>query len=95
MIHLILLLVQMIFVQALLKSGQQIMMAGVMLLVIGSAIYYPISLEKQKAFTDIYGEINLCKNSNYLSKTCLSLPMYPHLEEEDVLRVCKVIKKII
>ena len=62
---------------------------------IGSAIYYPISLEKQKAFTDIYGEINLCKNSNYLSKTCLSLPMYPHLEEEDVLRVCKVIKKII
>ena len=62
---------------------------------IGSAIYYPISLERQKAFTDIYGEINLCKNSNYLSKTCLSLPMYPHLEEEDVLKVCKVIKKII
>ena len=62
---------------------------------IGSAIYYPISLEKQRAFTDIYGEINYCKNSNYLSKTCLSLPMYPHLEEEDVLKVCKVIKKII
>ena len=62
---------------------------------IGSAIYYPISLEKQRAFTDIYGEINYCKNSNYFSKTCLSLPMYPHLEEEDVLKVCKVIKKII
>ncbi len=62
---------------------------------IGSAIYYPISLEKQKAFTDIYSETIHCKNSNYLSETCLSLPMYPHLEEEDVLKVCKVIKKII
>ena len=37
-------LVQMIFVQALLKTGQQIMMAGVMLLVLGSAIYYPVRL---------------------------------------------------
>ena len=62
---------------------------------IGSAIYYPISLEKQKAFTDIYGEKIYCKNSNYLSETCLSLPMYPHLEEEDVLKICKVIKNII
>ena len=55
----------------------------------------PAELEKQKAFTDIYGEKNYCKNSNYLSESCLSLPMYPHLAEKDVLKVCKVIKKII
>ena len=61
---------------------------------IGSAIYYPVSLEKQKAFKEFYSDKNSYKNSNYLSKSCLSLPMYPHLSADDVHHVCEIIKKI-
>ena len=61
---------------------------------IGSAIYYPISLEKQKAYKDIYSEKNRFPKSNKLTKLCLSLPMFPHLSENDVLIVCNAIKKI-
>ena len=61
---------------------------------IGSAIYYPISLEKQKAYKDVYNDTTECANSNYLSNTCLSLPMYPQLSEENVIKVCEVLKRI-
>ena len=61
---------------------------------IGSAIYYPVSLEKQKAFKKIYSDKSNYKNSNYLSNTCLSLPMYPHLPEDDVYQICEVIQNI-
>ena len=60
---------------------------------IGSAIYYPVSLEKQKAYKDIYNDHEEFKNSNYLAKTCLSLPMFPHLTEKDIIKICDVIKK--
>ena len=61
---------------------------------IGSAIYYPISLEKQDAYKNIYKEHDIFKNSNYLSSTCLSLPIHPFLSEKDALKVCDVIKNI-
>ena len=61
---------------------------------IGSAIYYPISLEKQDAYKNIYKEHDAFENSNYLSRTCLSLPIHPFLSEKDALKVCDVIKNI-
>ena len=61
---------------------------------IGSSIYYPVSLEKQKAYKNIYNDNENYKNSNYLSNSCLSLPMYPHLPEEDVHKICDVIRNI-
>ena len=61
---------------------------------IGSAIYYPISLEKQDAYKNIYNENEVFENSNYLSNTCLSLPIHPFLSEEDALKVCNVIRNI-
>ena len=61
---------------------------------IGSAIYYPISLEKQNVYKNSFNNKQNCINSNYLSNTCLSLPMYPHLSEENVIKVCDTIKKI-
>ena len=61
---------------------------------IGSAIYYPVSLEKQKAFKEVYNDKTIYKNSNYLSSSCLSLPMYPHLPEDEVHKICEVIKNI-
>ena len=62
---------------------------------IGSAIYYPISLENQKLYKDTFGESQQCTNSNFLSSSCLSLPMYPHLSEDSVFKVCDVIKKVL
>jgi dTDP-4-amino-4,6-dideoxygalactose transaminase len=61
---------------------------------IGSAIYYPISLEKQKAYTSNYQNLENYKNSNFLSNTCLSLPMFPQLAEENIIEICNVIKTI-
>ena len=61
---------------------------------IGSAVYYPVSLEKQKAYTEVYSDKAIYKNSNYLSSSCLSLPMYPHLSEDEVHKTCEVIKNI-
>ena len=61
---------------------------------IGSAIYYPVSLEKQKAFKEVYSDNTVYTNSNSLSRSCLSLPMYPHLPEDKVHKICEVIKNI-
>ena len=61
---------------------------------IGSAIYYPISLEKQSAYKYFFKDTSNYKNSNFISTTCLSLPMYPYLSENDVLSVCNTIKNI-
>jgi len=61
---------------------------------IRSAIYYPISLEKQDAYKNIYKEHEVFKNSDYLSNTCLSLPIHPFLSEADALKVCNVIQNI-
>ena len=61
---------------------------------IDSSIYYPISLEKQKAYKDMYNDKNNYENSNKLSNTCLSLPIYPHIPEEHIYKVCDVIKNI-
>ena len=62
---------------------------------IGSAIYYPLSLENQNVYKSTFKDGQICINSNYLSKTCLSLPMYPHLKEESVIYICDVIKKLL
>ena len=61
---------------------------------IGSAIYYPVSLEKQKAFKEVYNDKDSYNNSNYLSNSCLSLPMYPHLSDNDVHQICEIIQNI-
>ncbi len=62
---------------------------------IGTAIYYPISLEKQKAYKNQYTEKNRFSNSNKLTRNCLSLPMYPHIPEDHIHMICSAIKKIV
>ena len=62
---------------------------------IGTAIYYPISLEKQTAYKNQYAEKFRFSNSNKLTKNCLSLPMYPHLPEDHVHMICSAIKKTV
>ena len=61
---------------------------------ITSAIYYPLSLEKQIVFKNKYSDSCAYKNSNLIANTCLSLPMFPNLTQDEVKKVCKVIQNI-
>jgi len=58
---------------------------------ITSMIYYPMSLNKQKAFGKI-SEIRVpLNNSEYLADQVLSLPMHTELKDEDQVTICKAI----
>ena len=61
---------------------------------IGSAIYYPVSLEKQTIFENKYNCSSKYENSNLITNTCLSLPMFPELSIEEVKKICEVIQNI-
>ncbi len=49
--------------------------------------HYPIPCHLQKAFQYLGYKVNDFPNSEYLSKHCLSLPMYPEMEEKMVEKV--------
>lgn len=59
---------------------------------IPSMIYYPKPLHMQSVYKDhnIYSED--LKNAENLSRICLSLPMHPYLEREQIITVCNEIK---
>jgi len=60
---------------------------------IATAIYYPNPLHKQAAFTSPENNYSL-KNTEIICDKCLSLPMYPELENNQVERVCDAIKQL-
>ncbi len=51
---------------------------------IPTAIYYPLGLDKQKAYADIIGNNNTCPVSEALTKEVLSLPMHTELSEDQL-----------
>ena len=55
-------------------------------------IYYPKPLHMQSVYKDhiVYSED--LKNAENLSRKCLSLPMHPYLEREQIITVCNEIK---
>jgi dTDP-4-amino-4,6-dideoxygalactose transaminase len=59
---------------------------------IGSEIYYPLPMHKQKAFAASGSGVNLpvCDS---LEKEVLSLPMYPEMPRENVARVVDAVAK--
>lgn len=59
---------------------------------IPSMIYYPKPLHMQCVYKDhiVYSED--LKNAENLSRKCLSLPMHPYLEREQIITVCNEIK---
>ncbi len=67
------------FMQALSKAG------------VSSAIYYPIPLHRQEVFADNYRDISL-PVSESVAEQCLSLPIYPELESEQIHAIVDVIK---
>ncbi|WHY77371.1 DegT/DnrJ/EryC1/StrS family aminotransferase [Neobacillus sp. WH10] len=62
---------------------------------IPSMIYYVKSMHKQDAFSDLESDDREFDITNELCDTVLSLPMHPYLSEEEVNKVCGVIKQFI
>lgn len=54
-------------------------------------IHYPVAIHELKPYRE-YAEKNY-PNSEYHAKTCLSLPMYPTLSNEELKMVCDEIRK--
>jgi len=59
---------------------------------IASAIYYPIPLHKQEAINGLLTSTPNCPVSEELSESCLSLPIYPELDNDSIERIAGVIK---
>ena len=60
---------------------------------IPTAVYYKKPMHRQQAFADHLVEAVSCRNTNNICERCLSLPMHPYLEEEQIRAVCDGIKK--
>jgi dTDP-3-amino-3,4,6-trideoxy-alpha-D-glucose transaminase len=61
---------------------QQLQMAG-----IGTAVHYPAPVHQQPAYYH-YAKMASLPQTEQLATEILSLPMHPHLNEQDVARVC-------
>ncbi|MBR1514720.1 MAG: DegT/DnrJ/EryC1/StrS family aminotransferase [Bacteroidales bacterium] len=60
---------------------------------IPTAIYYPIPMHRQTAFSYINLDENQCPESDRLAHTVISLPIHPYLFEEDQDRICEAISQ--
>lgn len=58
---------------------------------IGCAVYYPVPLHKQPVFRDTHGHMQL-PVSEKIARHCLSLPIYPELADQQILRVTETIR---
>ncbi|MFO7859392.1 MAG: DegT/DnrJ/EryC1/StrS family aminotransferase [Ectothiorhodospiraceae bacterium] len=58
---------------------------------IACAVYYPIPLHRQPVFRDAYADVDLPR-AEWVAEHCLSLPMYPELTDEQILRVTETIR---
>lgn len=60
---------------------------------IASAVYYPIPLHKQKVFAEDQAGVSLPVTES-VAERCLSLPIYPELQNEDIERIVSVIRQV-
>ncbi|QIT55585.1 DegT/DnrJ/EryC1/StrS family aminotransferase [Aquisalimonas sp. 2447] len=58
---------------------------------IGCAVYYPVPLHRQPVFRDAYADVQL-PISERIAEYCLSLPIYPELTDQQILRVTETIR---
>jgi dTDP-4-amino-4,6-dideoxygalactose transaminase len=62
---------------------------------IPSMIYYVKPMHKQGAFNNCkYEDIDF-EVTNKLCDTVLSLPMHPYLSEDDVIKICNLIRRFV
>ena len=70
------------------RAGLQ---AALKALDIPTAIYYPIPMHRQTAFSYLNLDDNRCPVSDQLADTVISLPIHPYLSESDQDRVCDAV----
>ena len=58
---------------------------------IASAVYYPVPLHRQEAFRAGGARHGALPVSDGMAERVLSLPMFPEITEEEILRICDVI----
>lgn len=59
---------------------------------IPTAIYYPIPMHRQTAFSYLNLEDNRCPMADRLADTVISLPIHPYLSEADQDMICKAVR---
>lgn len=60
---------------------------------IASAVYYPVPLHRQQAFADAVA-MDL-PNAEAISRRCLSLPIFPELDDGRIDRICEVVGEVL
>lgn len=70
------------------RAGLQ---AALKALDIPTAIYYPIPMHRQTAFSYLNLDDNRCPVSDQLADTVISLPIHPYLNEADQDLICQVV----
>jgi len=60
---------------------------------IGTGIFYPIPLHKQKYIKDNFGEIS-CPVAEKLSKEVISIPVHPQLDNVDIKKIAEEVNRI-
>jgi dTDP-4-amino-4,6-dideoxygalactose transaminase len=70
------------------RAGLQ---AALKALDIPTAIYYPIPMHRQTAFSYLNLDGNRCPVSDQLADTVISLPIHPYLSEKDQDLICQVV----
>jgi dTDP-4-amino-4,6-dideoxygalactose transaminase len=70
------------------RAGLQ---AALKALDIPTAIYYPIPMHRQTAFSYLNLDDNRCPISDQLADTVISLPIHPYLSETDQDRICDAV----
>jgi dTDP-4-amino-4,6-dideoxygalactose transaminase len=61
---------------------------------IGCAVYYPIPLHQQEVFAEECAELSL-PVSERVSQQCMSLPIFPELQDEQVDQILEVISDVV
>ena len=59
---------------------------------VSSGFHYPTPLHLQEVLSDRYGIEGQFPAAEYNASRCLSLPMYAELSEDQILKVCQVLK---
>ena len=62
---------------------------------IETRIIYPYPIHKMKAFKKYKFNNKKLKNSDFLSKNILCLPLFPELKSKEVITICNKIKTIL
>ena len=73
------------------KETRSSLQAALKALDIPTAIYYPIPMHRQTAFSYLDAASNQCPVSDWLADRVLSLPIHPYLSESDQDLICNTI----